>query len=64
MQQISKHTSLTTEAAFSMSSMQSGYKEVFSSIELSSFEMPACQDMSLGAEELNSVESLELAVAE
>jgi hypothetical protein len=29
-----------------------------------SFETPACQDMSLGAEELNGVESSELAVAE
>jgi hypothetical protein len=35
-----------------------------SSVEksLSSFETPTCQDMSLGAEELNSVESWELAV--
>jgi hypothetical protein len=64
MQQISKYGSLTTEAVFSVWSMQSSYKEVFSSIELSSFEMPACQDMSLGAEELNSVKSSELAVAE
>jgi hypothetical protein len=38
--------------------MQSGYKKEFQSwqeqrrIELS-FEMPACQDVSLGAEELN-----------
>jgi hypothetical protein len=38
--------------------MQSGYKEEFQSwqewhrIEFS-FEMPACQEMSLGAEELN-----------
>jgi hypothetical protein len=30
----------------------------------SSFETPACQDMSLEAEELNCVESSELAVAE
>jgi hypothetical protein len=37
-------------------SVQSGYKKVFSSIkesEESSCETPACQDMSLGAEELN-----------
>jgi hypothetical protein len=30
----------------------------------SSFETAACQDMSVGAEELNCVESSELAVAE
>jgi hypothetical protein len=35
----------------------------FRGIELS-FETPAYRDMSLGAEELNSVESSELAVAE
>jgi hypothetical protein len=29
-----------------------------------SFETPACQDMNLGPEELNRVESSELAVAE
>jgi hypothetical protein len=40
------------------------YSAAYSSIELSSFETPACQDMSLGAEELKSVESSELAVAE
>jgi hypothetical protein len=34
------------------------------SILQSSFETPACQDMSFGVEELNSVESSELAVAE
>jgi exoribonuclease II len=30
---ISKHTSLTIQAAFSVGSVQTGYKEVFSSIE-------------------------------
>jgi hypothetical protein len=29
-----------------------------------SFKTPACQDMSLGAEEMNGIESSELAVAE
>jgi hypothetical protein len=33
-QRISKHASLTTEAVFSVWSVQSGYKEVFSNIEL------------------------------
>jgi hypothetical protein len=33
-QRISKHASLTIEAVFSAWSVQSGYKEVFSSIEL------------------------------
>jgi hypothetical protein len=32
--------------------------------EETSFGTPACRDMSLGAEELNSLESSELAVAE
>jgi hypothetical protein len=32
-QQISNHASLTIEALFSASSVQSGYKEVFGSIE-------------------------------
>jgi hypothetical protein len=66
-QRISKHATLTIEAVFSTWSVQSEYKEVFSSIEWSeglSFGTPACQDMSLGAEELNWVESSELAVAE
>jgi hypothetical protein len=31
---------------------------------MSSFEKPACRDMNLGAEELNGVDSSELAVAE
>jgi hypothetical protein len=31
-QRISKHASLATEAAFSVGSVQSGYKEVFGSI--------------------------------
>jgi hypothetical protein len=53
-------------------SVQCGYKEMFGSIEQartlveseeSSFEAPACRDMSLGAEELNGVESSELPVA-
>jgi hypothetical protein len=45
---ISKRGSLTIEAVFSRLSVQSGYKE-------SSVETPACQEMSLGAEELNCV---------
>jgi hypothetical protein len=63
-QWISKHASLRTEAVFSAWSVQSGYKEVFSCIkwsEESSFGTPACRDMSL---ELNGVESSELAAAE
>jgi hypothetical protein len=32
--------------------------------EGSSYETPACQDMSLGVEELNGVKSLELAVTQ
>jgi hypothetical protein len=47
---ISKHASLTTEAVFSAWSLQSCYKEVFSSIERSeesSFGTPACRDMKL-----------------
>jgi hypothetical protein len=59
-QRISKHDSLTIEAVFSMGSVQRGYKEVFSSIEWSeesSFETPACRDMSLGTQELNWVEN-------
>jgi hypothetical protein len=66
-QRISKHAFLTIEAVFSVGSLQSGYKKVFSSTkwnEESSFDTPACQDMSLGAEELNCVESSELAAAE
>jgi hypothetical protein len=64
---ISKHASVTTEAVFSAWSLQSGYKEVLSSTELSeesSFGTTACRDMSLGAEELNWVESSQLAAAE
>jgi hypothetical protein len=44
---------------FSAWSLQSGYKEEFS-LEIvveSSFETPTCQEMSLAAEELNSVGS-------
>jgi hypothetical protein len=56
-QRISKHVSLTRVATFSAWSVQSVYKEVFRNIEQdgteSSFETPACQNMSLGAEELN-----------
>jgi hypothetical protein len=66
-QRISKHTSLTIEAMFSAWSAQSGYKEVFGSIEQvveSSPETPACQNMSLASEELNCVVSSELAAAE
>jgi hypothetical protein len=50
--------------------VQSDYKEVLDSKEQhsspveSSFETPASRDMSLVAEELNSVESSELAAAE
>jgi hypothetical protein len=64
---ISKHASLRIEAVFSAWSVQSGYKEVFSSMKRSkesSFGTPACRDMNLGAEELNWVGSSELAVAE
>jgi hypothetical protein len=61
-QRISKHTFLIIEAVFSVWSVQSDYKEVFGcteqyrreeSREESSFGTPACQVMSLGAEELN-----------
>jgi hypothetical protein len=56
-QRTSKHASLTIDAVLSAWSVQSGYKEVFVSVEQyrteSSFETPACQDMGLGAEELN-----------
>jgi hypothetical protein len=51
---------------FSTWSVQSGYKEEFIwevAVE-SSVEKPACQDMRLGAEELNWVESSDLAAAE
>jgi hypothetical protein len=53
---IIKHDSSKIEAVFSASSLQSGYKEVFSIEQYrteSSFETPACRDMSLGSEELN-----------
>jgi hypothetical protein len=66
MQRISKHASLTTEAVFSVWPVQSGYKKVFGSIEWSeesSFGTAAGREMSFGAEELNWVESSELAVA-
>jgi hypothetical protein len=68
-QRISKHASLTTEAVFSAWSVRSGYKEAFNWAahninRVVSFETPACRDMSLGAEELNWVESSELTVAE
>jgi hypothetical protein len=58
-QLISKHACLTIEAVFSAWSVQSRYKEVFGSIEKAetivewSFQTPARQGMSLGAEELN-----------
>jgi hypothetical protein len=45
-QRISKHASLTIEAVFSAWSVQSSYREVFSSVkwsEESSFRTPACQ---------------------
>jgi hypothetical protein len=59
-----KHASLTIERLFSAWSVQSGSKEDFSCSRVeSSFETPACQHVSLGAEELNGVESSELAVA-
>jgi hypothetical protein len=48
--------------------VQSGYKELFGSIEQYrielSFETPTCRDMSLEAEILNLVESSELKAAE
>jgi hypothetical protein len=43
--------------------VQSAYKEEFSRVDLS-FETPACQNMSFGAKELNSIESSEMAIAE
>jgi hypothetical protein len=46
-----------------MSIDQVEYRTVVESGELS-FETPACQDMSLRAEELNRIKSFELAVAE
>jgi hypothetical protein len=47
-QRITKDASLTTEAVFSVGSVQSGYKQVFGSIERigieeSSFGTPACR---------------------
>jgi hypothetical protein len=54
--------SLTIVAVFSVGSVQSGYKEVFCSIEQYrtgvgseglSFETPACRDVSLGGQDLN-----------
>jgi flagellar biosynthesis/type III secretory pathway chaperone len=56
-QRISKHASLTIEAVFSAWCLQSGYEEVFGSIEQYRSELrcdtPVCRDMTLGAEELN-----------
>jgi hypothetical protein len=67
-QQRGKRASSTIEVVFSAWSVQNNYKEVFGSIQQDwielSFETQACQDMSLRAEELNWVESSELAVAE
>jgi hypothetical protein len=66
-QRIIKHTSFTIEAVSSAWPLQSDCTEVFSCIkgsEKSSFGAPACWDMSLGAEEMNSVECSELAAAE
>jgi hypothetical protein len=66
-QRVGKHTPLTIEVVFSGWSVQSGYKEVFSSMkwsEESSFAMPACRDMNLEGEKFNLVESSELAAAE
>jgi hypothetical protein len=48
-------------------SAQSGIKKSLvevAQLSESSFETPACRDMSSGAEEFNSVESSELAFAE
>jgi hypothetical protein len=59
MQLYCKYAFPTRDAVFSVWSVQSGYKEEFNWEEL-----PACQDMNLGAEELNKIESSELAVAE
>jgi hypothetical protein len=56
-QRISKHASLTIEVVFSALSVQSDYKEVFSSRVQANFETQACREMSLGAEELNRVGS-------
>jgi hypothetical protein len=72
-QRVSKQAFLSIEDGISLGSVQTDYKDVFGSMENSSsrvgseessFEMPTCRDMSLGAEELNCVESSELAVAE
>jgi hypothetical protein len=52
MQRRCKHAFQTIEKLFSAWSMQSGYKEEFSEVSRV-FETPACQDMSLGAEEMN-----------
>jgi hypothetical protein len=54
-QRISKHASLTIEAVFTAWSVQCGHNEVFSrgGVVESSFETPACQDMSSAAEKLN-----------
>jgi hypothetical protein len=51
-QRISKHGSLKIEAVFSAWFVESVYKEVLSNRVESSFETPACRDMSLGGEEL------------
>jgi hypothetical protein len=54
MQERCKHAFSTREAVFSAWSLQSTYKEQFSREEItSSFETPAYQGMSLGAEESN-----------
>jgi hypothetical protein len=48
-----KHAFLTTEMLFSAWSVPRGYKlDNENRLSQSSFETPACQDMSLGAEEL------------
>jgi hypothetical protein len=55
---------------FSVGSVRMGYKRTPSEYasgvgsERLSFETPSCRAMSLGAEELNGVESSELAIAE
>jgi hypothetical protein len=75
-QRTSQHAYLKTEAVFCVVRAKWLYRSVrqhrteqnssrvVAWNEESSFETPACQDMSLGAEELNWVESSELAVAE
>jgi hypothetical protein len=51
-QRISQHAFLTIDAVFSALSVQSGYKDVFGSLE-ARFGTPICRDTSFEEEELN-----------